>query len=170
MAYNPQNPNGSATSADSAPVVIASDQSTVPVSVSGVSTSSNQTNGSQKSQIVDGSNNVINSTSNALNVAVTNNALVTSPFVGQAVIASTGTAVRLNSGTSQALTNGIIITAPATNVAPISVGGSGVNNTISGSGNGYLLSPGASISFAVGNTNDIYINGTSADYVSWAGS
>lgn len=32
MAYNPQNPNGSATSANSAPVVIASNQSAVPVS------------------------------------------------------------------------------------------------------------------------------------------
>jgi hypothetical protein len=32
MSYNPQNPNGSATSANSAPVVIASDQSAIPVS------------------------------------------------------------------------------------------------------------------------------------------
>jgi hypothetical protein len=32
MAYNPQNPNGSATSANSSPVVIASDQAAVPVS------------------------------------------------------------------------------------------------------------------------------------------
>ncbi len=31
MAYNPNNPNGSATSANSAPVVIASDQSAIPV-------------------------------------------------------------------------------------------------------------------------------------------
>lgn len=32
MSYNPQNPNGQATSANSAPVVIASDQSAVPIS------------------------------------------------------------------------------------------------------------------------------------------
>jgi hypothetical protein len=32
MAYNPQNPNGQATMANSAPVVIASDQTAVPVS------------------------------------------------------------------------------------------------------------------------------------------
>lgn len=32
MSYNPQNPNGQATSANSSPVVIASDQSAVPVS------------------------------------------------------------------------------------------------------------------------------------------
>ena len=35
MAYNPNNPNGQATSANSAPVVIASDQSAVPVSDNG---------------------------------------------------------------------------------------------------------------------------------------
>ena len=33
MAYNPQNPNGQATMANSAPVVLASDQSIVPVSI-----------------------------------------------------------------------------------------------------------------------------------------
>lgn len=35
MSYNPQNANGSATSANSAPVVIASDQAAVPASQSG---------------------------------------------------------------------------------------------------------------------------------------
>lgn len=43
MAYTTKNPNGQATMANSEPVVIASDQSTVPVSVSGVSTAANQT-------------------------------------------------------------------------------------------------------------------------------
>jgi len=38
MAYQPKNPNGSATSANSTPVVIASDQSTVPVSLASVPT------------------------------------------------------------------------------------------------------------------------------------
>lgn len=98
------------------------------------------------------------------------NPLVTAPLVGQSKIATTGTAVQLNGGTSQALTNGIIITAATGNAAVISIGGSGVNNTTGGTGNGYLLAAGASISFAITNTNDIYINGTAADYVSWAGS
>lgn len=35
MAYSPRNPNGSATSANSSPVVVASDQSAIPVSQSG---------------------------------------------------------------------------------------------------------------------------------------
>lgn len=41
------------------------------VSVAGVATAANQTNGTQKTQLVDGSGNVIASTANALNVAVT---------------------------------------------------------------------------------------------------
>ncbi len=35
MAYNPNNSNGQKTMANSAPVVVASDQSAVPVSLSG---------------------------------------------------------------------------------------------------------------------------------------
>jgi hypothetical protein len=103
-------------------------------------------------------------------VMLTAGSLVSSPSVGQAVIASTGTAVQLNGGTSQTLTNGIVVSAANTNVAPISIGNSGVNNTANGSGNGYLLTPGASISFAAANTNELYINGTAGDFVSWAGS
>jgi len=45
MAYNPNNPNGSATSANSAPVVIASDQAAVPVSSTTLATSALQTTG-----------------------------------------------------------------------------------------------------------------------------
>lgn len=101
---------------------------------------------------------------------VTSNPLVSGGLVGQAKIAVTSTAVRLNGGTSQPLTNGIIISAPSGNVAPILIGGSGVTNTADGTGNGYVLAPGASISFAVNNTNVLYINGSSGDYVSWAGS
>jgi hypothetical protein len=50
MSYNPQNPNGSATSANSSPVVIASDQAAFPI----------------KNQ--DGSGNSLTSTGNALDV------------------------------------------------------------------------------------------------------
>jgi hypothetical protein len=117
----------------------------------------------------------INTVGNDLAVAVSGTViaqspLVNAPLVGQAKIAVTGTAVQLNAGTTQALTNGLIISAPAGNVAPIAVGGSNVTNTANGSGNGYLIAPGASVSFAMANTNQIWINGTSGDYVSWAGS
>jgi hypothetical protein len=59
--------------------------------ITGFSTSANQTNGNQKSQIVDGSGNVIGSTSNALNVNITGGATsgtqyqelaITSPATG----------------------------------------------------------------------------------------
>lgn len=85
MSYNPNNVNGQATMANSSPVVISSDQSTLPVSnaslplptgastaanqtteisslssivtnTTGLSTSANQTNGTQQSKITDGTN------------------------------------------------------------------------------------------------------------------
>ena len=43
MSYKPNNPNGQATMANSEPVVLASDQASIPVTVSGVSTAANQT-------------------------------------------------------------------------------------------------------------------------------
>lgn len=45
MSYTPPNPNGQATSANSAPVVIASDQSAVPVSSATLATAAAQTTG-----------------------------------------------------------------------------------------------------------------------------
>lgn len=95
------------------------------------------------------------------------NPLVTSPLVGQAKIAVTGTAVQL---ASHSLTNGVIITAKSTNAAPITIGISTVTNTVDGTGSGYILEAGAAVSFAVSNTNDLYINGTAGDIVSFAGS
>ena len=43
MAYKKSNPNGQATMANSEPVVLASDQASIPVTVSGVATAANQT-------------------------------------------------------------------------------------------------------------------------------
>lgn len=75
---------GQKTMANSSPVVLASDQSAIPVSQSGswtvtanagtnlntsaLATSANQTNASQKTQLVDGSGNVIGSITNQLSV------------------------------------------------------------------------------------------------------
>lgn len=76
MAYTPKNPNGQSTMANSAPVVIASDQSAVPISASSLplpssaATSTKQSDGSQKTQVVDGSGNVIGATSNALDINI----------------------------------------------------------------------------------------------------
>lgn len=65
---------GQALAAASMPVVLTAAQITTltpPAAITGFSTSVNQTNASQKTQIVDGSGNVIASTSNALNVSAT---------------------------------------------------------------------------------------------------
>jgi hypothetical protein len=49
MAYNPSNPNGSATSANSSPVVIASDQSNLPENLKQVNGTTVDTNSGSKS-------------------------------------------------------------------------------------------------------------------------
>lgn len=80
---------------------------TVPISASslplptGAATSANQTNASQKTQIVDGSGNIIASTSNALNVAITSGGGSggTSSTFGSA-FPSTGTAIGQSDGTN----------------------------------------------------------------------
>lgn len=95
---------GQKTMANSTPIVISSDQSAIPVSQSGTwnlnnisgtvslptgaSTSANQTNGSQKTQVVDGSGNVIGSTSNALDENVKSWLGSTAPTVGQKTMAN----------------------------------------------------------------------------------
>jgi hypothetical protein len=91
---------------------------------------------------------------------------LTSGIFGQSKIAVTGTAVQLGSNT---LTNGVIITALSTNTAAITIGGASVTNTINGTGNGYILEAGASVSIAATNTNVLYINGTSGDIISFIG-
>lgn len=76
------------------------------VSITGVATAANQTNATQKTQIVDGSGNVIASTSNALNVDVTNTSIaVTGTFyqATQPVSLATNTPT-LQSGSTTAVT------------------------------------------------------------------
>jgi len=86
---------------------------------------------------------------------------------GQAVMATTGTAVQL---ASNSLVNGVVVTANGSNVAPIVLGSASVTNVTDGTGNGYVLAPGASIGLAVANTNSIWMNGTASDSVSFVGS
>jgi hypothetical protein len=98
------------------------------------------------------------------NIAVS---LSSGPLNGQAKIAVTGTAVRLGAST---LLNGVVVTAKSTNVAPIVVGTSSVTNVTDGTGPGYILEAGSSASWAITNSNELYINGTAGDIISWAGS
>jgi hypothetical protein len=87
-------------------------------------------------------------------------------FSGQVKIAVTGTAVQFG---SNAVSNGVAITANSGNAASIYIGPTGVANTGGGTGNGYTLVPGQSTAYACSNTNDIYINGTAGDWISFTG-
>lgn len=85
---------------------------------------------------------------------------------GQTKVAVTGTAVALP---DHALVNGVVVRAKLANVADIYVGASDVNRTDDGTGTGYKLVAGDVISFAVDNTNVIWINGSANDVVYFAG-
>jgi len=85
---------------------------------------------------------------------------------GQKKIAVTGTALALGAGV---LFNGVVITAKASNTASLFIGGAGVTVTDDGSGNGYRLEPGQSISFAVADLGNLFVNGTAGDSVYYAG-
>lgn len=104
--------------------------------------------------LVDGSGNQITSFSGGVTAI---------PIFGQKKI--TTSAVQLGSNT---LVNGVIFTAFSTNAGNIFIGGSGVTTTADGTGNGYILEPGSSISFAVANTNLFYVIGTTNDVLSFA--
>jgi hypothetical protein len=176
---------GSAISANSLPVVIASDQ-TVPVSASslplptGAATSANQA-----TEITSLATIATNTTgaSTAANQATANTALaaiqtsvagtlavktpISAPVAGQVAIATIATAEVLGSGV---LTNGVVIKAGLANTGTILVGAAGVTDTNNGTGNGYPLSAGEAISIAAANLSQVYINGTTAgDFVSYVG-
>ena len=93
---------------------------------------------------------------------------VGAPIVGQAVIAVTGTAVVL--GASVTLPAGTVLVTSLTgnNAAHGTVGGSGVNNTKDGTGNGYILEAGKSVVINADDLADVYVNGTAGDKFSYA--
>lgn len=92
---------------------------------------------------------------------------ITTVVSGQVVIAVTGTAVPLPFNN---LVNGVIIKAKGTNNAACgTVGPSTVTNTYDGTGNGYGLCAGEASSFAVPNTNRVWVNGTAGDIFTFEG-
>lgn len=90
--------------------------------------------------------------------------------VGQVVIAVTGTPVQL-SNTNYILTNGLVISSLDTNnAARITIGLTGLSNSVNGSGNGTFVSPGGSNSVPSGvNLNTVYVNGTAGDVIGYIG-
>ena len=90
-----------------------------------------------------------------------------SPATGQVVMAETGTLIQLPSAS---LINGVILTAYSQNSGPLSIGNYNVSNVMDGTGGGYILEPGCSVSAAVDNLSRIYVNGTAGDILSYMGS
>jgi putative methionine-R-sulfoxide reductase with GAF domain len=88
------------------------------------------------------------------------------PITGQGKIATTGTAIQMP---SKALKNGIVIKASPDNLSPLFIGASDVTTVNDGTGNGYKLDPGEAISYAIKNTNTIYVNGTAASIFYYSG-
>lgn len=91
--------------------------------------------------------------------------LPSAPVTGQLAL----TAASRGQLGNNALVNGLVVKASSGNAASVLVGGSTVTSTEDGSGNGYPLTPGEAISFAVTNSNAIYLISTAAAVVSFAG-
>lgn len=89
-------------------------------------------------------------------------------LTGQAKIAVANTAVQLNSAIG--LQNGVTIKADKNNTGTVSVGGaSTVNDTGGGTGNGFMLYPGDTVSIAVTALSFMYVSGANVgDFVTWA--
>src|ERR1035437_2535893 len=89
------------------------------------------------------------------------------PIANQVKLTAAGTAQALP---SVALVNGVIITALTTNTGTITVGPSGINNTLLGNGNGYPLQAGQSITVSASQLSTIYINGNvTGDAIAYLG-
>lgn len=80
-------------------------------------------------------------------------------YVGQGKITVTGTAVQLAIFDAEE----IRLTAHPSNVGPLLVGDSGVNNTADGTGNGEFLNPGSALTYPLDASGRLYLNGTAND-------
>lgn len=67
--------------------------------------------------------------------------------------------------TARAMVNGLSLRAKSTNVGAVFVGAAGVTATDDGTGNGFALLPGASVSLPVSNASAVFIIGTANDIV-----
>lgn len=117
-----------------------------------------------------------NTSDGSIAVAVTNpdgtfigaDSLTTTVISGQVKIAVTGTAVQLPS--NPGLVSGIVVMSKSTNNAVGgTVGPASITNTVDGTGNGDIVVPGTGRSFAVTNSNAVFVNGTIGDIFSFSG-
>lgn len=80
----------------------------------------------------------------------------------QVRIVATGTPVQFPAGD---YLNGLVIKARATNAGDVVVGRAGVVVAVDGAGNGYPISKGEAISYALSQSSDLWLNGTAGDIV-----
>lgn len=106
-----------------------------------------------------------NGLSGVISLIVPGSGGAATPYADQQVV--TASAVAL---TTQALSNGVLIRAKSTNAGPVFVGGAGVTTTNDGTGNGFALGPGESVSVPVSTTAGIFVIGTANDIVYVIGS
>lgn len=89
----------------------------------------------------------------------------TAPYADQQVVTASAVALA-----TQLLSNGVVIRAKSTNMGPVFVGASGVTATNDGTGNGFAIGPGESVSIPVSTTAGIFLIGTLNDIVYVIGS
>lgn len=85
---------------------------------------------------------------------------------GQKKIAVAGTAEVLNATNRDA--DAVLVVASSTNAAPVTIGFDAIANTADGTGQGFVLAPGQSVTLAVDSPHRLYLNAANTtDYVSW---
>ena len=85
-------------------------------------------------------------------------------LTGQYTVTATATAIG-----STRLVNGIIVKAKTTNTGNVMLGGSTVNTTQTGAGNGYILEAGSEVFVPTTSLANIYAIGTANDVISYIG-
>jgi len=138
MAYNPNNPNGQATMANSAPVVVASDQSAIPVSQSTATNLKTQAESYQGGTAVGSGNplqvTLANTGANATAVKVDGSA-VTQPVSAASLPLPTGAATAAKQpalGTAGTASADVITVQGIASMTALKVDGSAVTQPVSG--------------------------------------
>lgn len=122
----------------------------------GASTAANQTNASQKTQVVDGSGNVISATGNALDVNVKTVATKTAIAAGTTTITLGGTSQTLFS--AAAIVAGAFVTNPSTATEVLCIDPTGAAATTTPAGSTFCLAAGQTFTVPAGLTNAVTVN------------
>lgn len=131
MTYSPKNPNGAATSANSSPVVIATDQSAVAVSAAslplptGAATAAKQSDGTQQTKLTNGTS-VVDVKTLGTQVVSTDNGLIVNAAIHGITTAGGGSYVDVKVNPSGAVTvDGSGTTQPVSGTVTANIGTAG---------------------------------------------